>query len=346
MDNITTKNYIGISRDHSGSMSCLATPAQRDYNETIQLLKDSAVDLEIFLSVVNCGDGRNARVSTELHNIPIANAPQMSSYSTSAPGTPLFDSVGTLIELFENCPDANNPNASFLVMAVTDGEENSSRKWSGYQLTNKIKQLQATDRWTFVFRVPKGYKRKLLGVGIPEGNIFEWDQTAKGVQEGTEATASAFTEYYTGLRSGVKSTSSFYTNLSNIDLKDIKKSLVDISKEIQIWHVDTEAEGKNIREYCKFKLGSDWKKGAAFYLLMKPEREVQDYKQIIIKSKTSGEFFSGSNARIMLGLPTYGTHRVAPGDHGDYEIFLQSTSVNRKLPVGTTLAYWNDFDKS
>ncbi len=341
------KNYIGISRDHSGSMYTLRSAALQDYNETIELLQSTVVgtNQETYLSVVNCGSRHNGIVTVDEVNTPIQQATKLASYPADANSTPLFDSVGKLIELFESSPDANNPDVSFFIMAVTDGEENSSRVWSPRLLTTKINQLQATDRWTFVFRVPRGYKRKLCQLGVPEGNIFEWDQTTRGVKEATEATKQAFTEYYSGLRSGKKSTNSFYTNLSNVNIDTIKQTLVDISSKIKIWHVDTEAEGKNIREYCKFKLGRDWKKGAAFYLLMKPERNVQDYKKIIIKSKSTGECFSGAAARDLLGLPHYGTCKVIPDDHGDYEIFVQSTSVNRKLPVGTTLAYWEDFDK-
>ena len=342
------KNYIGISRDHSGSMMSIRKAAMRDYNETIQLLQETTTELgqDTIVSVVNCGYGRYARVNIDTENKPIHSIQKMSNYPADAGGTPLFDSVGELIRIFEESPDANNPNVSFLVMAVTDGEENASRTYTANMLNAKIKQLQATDRWTFVFRVPKGYKSKLVSYfGVPEGNVFEWDQTDRGVQEATQATKEAFTAYYGGLQSGVKSTTKFYTNLKDVDINEIKKSLVDVSSQIQIWHVDTAAEGNNIRDYCNNKLGGGWKKGAAFYLLVKPEREVQDYKKIIIRSKQTQQMYSGDNARDLLGLPKYGTCRVVPGDHGDYEIFIQSTSVNRKLPIGTTLAYWADFDK-
>lgn len=341
----TNKIYIGISRDHSGSMSHLANPALRDFNETIQLLQENsqATGQETFVSVVNCGDGRYARVSTDIQNIPVSNVPTLTRYQTDAPGTPLFDSVGELIRLFESSPDANNPDVSFLVMAVTDGEENCSRTWNSRTLTEKIKILQNTDRWTFVFRVPRGYKRRLVQMGIHEGNIFEWDQTAKGVTEATVATCAAFTEFYSGVKSGVKSTTSFYTNLKDVDLSQVKQQLIDISTQIHVWHVDTEAEGKNIREYCKFKLGREWKKGAAFYELTKKERAVQDYKLIVIQDKTSKACYSGPHARDLLGLPHYGTCSIIPEDHGNYNIFVQSTSVNRKLPVGTNVLYWENY---
>ncbi len=339
-------NYIGISRDHSGSMYSLAKAAATDYNETIQLLKESVDDTQdTIVSVVNCGTDRWPTVSIDVLNTPIQRVNKLNSYSANATGTPLFDSVGQLIDIFESIPDINNPDASFLIMAVTDGEENASKNWSNSRLTQKIKELQLTDRWTFVFRVPKGYKTQLIRTGIPEGNIFEWDQTAAGVEQATNITKNAITEYYSGLKSGVKSTTKFFTNLNDVSLSDVKKTLTNISSQIKIWHVDTDAEGSNIRDYCSFKLGTTWKKGAAFYLLVKPEREVQDYKLIIIKNKTTGEFFSGTEARDLLGLPHFGMCKIVPGNHGDYEIFIQSTSINRKLPKGTTLVYWEGFDK-
>ena len=84
------------------------------------------------------------------------------------------------------------------------------------------------------------------------------------------------------------------------------------------------------------------KRGAAFYLLMKPENEVQDHKQIAIRDKKTGVIYSGVNARQMLGLPYHGTVKVVPGNHGGYDIFIQSTSVNRKLVKGTQVLYWDN----
>jgi hypothetical protein len=83
------------------------------------------------------------------------------------------------------------------------------------------------------------------------------------------------------------------------------------------------------------------KRGAAFYQLMKKEDEVQDYKQIVIRDKKSKVVYSGANARQMLGLPYNGTVKVVPGNHGTYDIFIQSTSVNRKLVKGTQVLYWD-----
>jgi len=38
-----------------------------------------------------------------------------------------------------------------------------------------------------------------------------------------------------------------------------------------------------------------------------------------------------------------GTIKLAPGDYGNFEIFIQSTSNNRKLLAGTKCVYWRGY---
>jgi hypothetical protein len=41
----------------------------------------------------------------------------------------------------------------------------------------------------------------------------------------------------------------------------------------------------------------------------------------------------------MLGLPSNQNTRLHPGDHGNFDLFIQSESINRKLVGGTGVAY-------
>lgn len=335
------KNYIGISRDHSVSMRSIATMAARDYNAVVATIKEEAAEAnqDTIVSVVKCGVGREGIIAREAVNssITVLKPLNESDYGATGTSTPLWDSVGDLIEQFEAAPDANDKDVCFLVTAITDGEENSSYRWTKARLFEKMKKLQATDRWTFVFRVPKGYARALASNGVPAGNILEWDTTERGMAVSTQATKEAFKSYYKGMKEGTKSTDRFYTNVADISVKEIKKALVDISAQVNLWQVNDDSQ---IRPFCEAKLGQAMVKGAAFYQLTKKEDEVQDYKQIIIRHKVSGAVYTGAPARQMLGLPAYGMAKVAPGDHGEYDIYIQSTSINRKLPKGTTMIYW------
>jgi len=169
---------------------------------------------------------------------------------------------------------------------------------------------------------------------------LEWDQTERGVQAASVATRAAFGEFYKSRGAGAKSTDKFYANLNTTTLKEVKAALVDISSEVSIWPVLTTEKSYEIRPFVEKRLGGTaMKKGAAFYQLTKTET-VQEYKQVCIRDKKKGMVYSGEAARDLLGLPHYGEIKLAPGNHGNYDIFIQSTSVNRKLVEGTSLLYW------
>lgn len=338
-------NYVGISRDHSGSMRSIARAAARDYNDNIAAIRDSSLEnnQDTIVSVVECGYGRTSSVRRVIVNSNVTQLQPIDEfeYVADGSGTPLFDSVGELIEMFEKVPDVDDPNVSFLVMVVTDGAENASRKYNARSIAAKIRELQNSDRWTFVFRVPRGYARTLTRLGIHEGNILEWDQTERGVQQASARTREAFTEYMTARATGVRSTQKFYADLSNVSSKDVAAVLEDVSSEILIFPVGPKDNGAEIRPFIEARLGGKpMLKGAGFYQLTKTEPTVQDNKKILIRDKTTSAVYFGSAARQMLGLPTYGNVRLAPGAHGNFDIFIQSTSVNRKLNTGTSLIYW------
>lgn len=331
------KQYVGISRDHSGSMSSLRNPAMKDYNDNISAIKHAADEnkIDTIVSVVRCGI--KSSVDREIVNSNVQILKPLDSYQTDG-NTPLFDSVGELIDLLSKVPDADDPGVSFLVMAVTDGEENASKHWTSHALTEKFRTLQATDRWTFVFRVPRGYKAQLARLGVPEGNIQEWEQTERGMRESSLHTQTAVASYYTGVARGVRSTDHFYANAKSVTPAMARQTMVDISNEVSIWPVTN--GGAQIRQFVEGKNGHRMDLGSAFYQLTKTERYVQSYKLICIREKSTGRVYAGQSARDLLNLPKQGTISLSPGDHGDWDIYVQSTSNNRLLMAGTNVLFW------
>lgn len=342
------KDYVGISLDHSASMRGLTELAARDYNQMISDIKTNAIEFQqdIIVSRVNCGYGSTANVSVEVQNSSVSALEQIPehSYEANGRGTPLFDSVGLLIDIFEKMPDAGQQNVSFLINIITDGGENASQYWSARKLSQKIQALQATDRWTFVFRTPRGYSGHLINqLGLFPGNVQEWDQTKSGFERSTVETSSAMNGYFTARSQGKTAVRSFYANIKDLSSTEVKAQLTDISSQVTLWKVQTEAEASNIREFVEHKLGDKMLKGAAFYSLVggkKSADKVQASKLILIRDKTTGVIYFGSAARDLIGLSKTGDVKVRPGDLGNWELFIQSTSVNRKLSVGTELIYW------
>ena len=91
-------------------------------------------------------------------------------------------------------------------------------------------------------------------------------------------------------------------------------------------------------------VGATYNKGRGFYELTKSVK-VQQYKEIILQDKITGDIFNGSQVRERLGLyaQTEGgknTERLNRSHLMDkYTVFIQSTSYNRKLIGGTKFLY-------
>lgn len=99
-------------------------------------------------------------------------------------------------------------------------------------------------------------------------------------------------------------------------------------------------EDQDISSFVR-ETGARFKKGAGFYELTKSEK-IQENKEVVLKHKISGDMFSGEKAREMLGVPFGVRSTVRPPSYGelaDYDVFIQSTSVNRKLTKGTRFLY-------
>jgi hypothetical protein len=85
--------------------------------------------------------------------------------------------------------------------------------------------------------------------------------------------------------------------------------------------------------------GLTFQRGKGFYHFTKPEL-IQKNKEIVLREKSTGDFFEGNMCRKMLNLITYDeTKRIKPTDFPQYDIFIQSTSLNRKLMGGSQFLY-------
>lgn len=331
------KTYVVFGNDHSQSMYTIAGAALRDYNANVDAIKGAATRemLDTIVSVISFGKERNQVA----RDITVSN-PHVLHPMTSWPAvanTPLWDAVGNGIELMESVPDYNDPTVAFLFMYTTDGEEYGSQKYSKAKLAAKIRELSVQERWTFVFRVPKGKRDTLDGLGIPEGNIQEWETTAAGMAASTASTAAAVDKFYATRSAGLRSSNVFYADAAQVNTA----ALVDITNHVSLYVVPDEFNGKWIRDFILTKR-MQYLKGAAFYQLTKTESKVSHTKLILVRDRTTKKIYGGKEARQMIGMPTDRNARLHPGDHGNFDIFIQSESINRYLVAGTGVVYWEE----
>lgn len=345
------KIYTGISLDHSGSMRGVAQSAMNDYNTVVQSLRESASTNKVdsVLSVVQCGIAediyRGGRTVNRfsVQNSSIAAVQPLTDYPTTGGNTPLFDSVIMLINAFKNVPDYNSPDVSFLLMIITDGGNNAGST-SGQQLSREIIALQNTDRWTITFRVPRGEKTALVAMGIHPENILEFDAgDRKAWAASTVTTQAAVSGLFRSKSLGVNATRSFYqtADTSQLSQKEVRSELSNISKKVKIIRVTQADDAKQISQFIEEKTGAKYILGSAFYQLTKKEK-LQAQKSIIVWDKLSGEYYTGAEARSLLNLNATGEIKIAPGDTPQFEVFVQSGSVNRKLVAGTKVVVYKD----
>ena len=104
----------------------------------------------------------------------------------------------------------------------------------------------------------------------------------------------------------------------------------------QVLEVDSDSD---IRGFVEM-MGLTFKKGRGFYQFTKATT-VQPYKEILMIDRSTGDIFTNEVARRKLGITAPGNVRVSPSvfDKGRYDVFIQSTSVNRKLIGGTRFLY-------
>lgn len=327
------KTRVAFVLDKSGSMDSIKHDVIRAYNTlAADILKNSQEqDQDITVSLFTFSNN----VHTQYFNANPGTLKPLDTRSYVPDGlTALFDGVGKAIESLQSLPDAKDPDTSFLVIVVTDGEENASHQFGAARITQMLKETQATDRWSFAFQLPPNRSIPFASrFGIPLDNIREWQATREGTQQVEQTTTRALGTFFKDKAAGKMSTQSFYatTDLSNVTPKDVKNELDDVSNRFKVFTVEKEV---SVREFVEAKTKRPYVIGSTFYMLMKPEK-VQRTKTVLLMEKGKAAIWGGDKARTIIGLPADKDAKVTPGNHSMWDIFVKSTSVNRILPRGT-----------
>lgn len=324
-------NHIGFVIDASGSMrgrkdktiEVFEAQIQELKSESVRLNQDTRVSVFMFSDDVKCA----------VFDMDVMRFEGLRSLPWAFQSTALLDAVGGAISDMEAIHQKYGDH-SFLVYTLTDGEENVSKKWNKHALSSTLANLP--ENWTVVCLVPDSrgvsYAQEC---GFIRENIQVWSTTsAKGLEAVQQSTTTALKTYMTMRSRGVRGTKSFFaTDLSGVSKTTVTKStnvLPPASYDL------FENRGKSIMEIKAFveswRGAAQYVIGSAYYELMKPEK-IQGAKNILLQERKTGKVYEGAASRQLLGLPAHEI-KVTPGDHGDWRIFVQSTSVNRHVVPG------------
>lgn len=336
---VRQKNFTDVIfvLDRSGSMSGLMSQARNNLTQQLEQLRQASGPNDQYnVTIINFDDEIKTTVSGE--NVLHMSKGAYSAYLDASGSTRLYDAVLEAISVARARDDSKQ---AFLISVVTDGAENASRNHVS-EVARQVRELTAKDRFTFAYAGPPGSEYTGRSMGIPDGNITTWEGTARGIATlGT--TSNAALNSYTRSRSvGVMKSVSFYAQPTTPNAAafagQLDDKLEDVSNDVKVERVVT-GDPIVIDKFCTKKFGS-FEKGKCFYQLTESEK-VQDYKKVIIQDTTTGTFYSGwKAAKKLLGIPEFqGTVRIKPGSLGDFKVFVQSTSLNRKLVPGTAVVY-------
>ena len=139
--------------DRSGSMERIITDSIGGFNSLIEAQKKDSLE-----------NGNEVKVSLTIFNSTIDNIynfvdinevkPLTDKVFFATSMTALNDAIGITVDLvgkqLSNLPEEERPE-KVLVTVITDGEENSSRKYSNMDIKELVKHQETVYNWTFNF---------------------------------------------------------------------------------------------------------------------------------------------------------------------------------------------------
>ncbi|UTS52121.1 hypothetical protein [Synechococcus phage BUCT-ZZ01] len=318
-------NNVIFCIDESGSMQHHSRNVKKVFTETLQTISQLAGSQETQVSVYYFND--------KVRRTAFCSDPATVNTSDYDPNwaTAMRDCMIQAITEHRIIKDKSDVDRSFLMYVVTDGQDNRSLNTSS-SLANIIAGLG--DAWTVAALVPSAMDSHYAKMsGIPAGNIQIWDANSeRGMEEVSMSVAASYQSYSNARTTGVRSVA----NLFEVKAADLSKTALKQNLQVVSGTLHHAQKEYVIRDFAEHVTGKPYVKGSVFYELEKTET-IQAQKEIVIVSrKKDATRYGGKEARSLLGLPDYEV-RVRPGDFGDWRIFVQSTSVNRKINKGTSV---------
>lgn len=332
---MTVQNYVNhivLELDASGSM----------YSQTEALIKVADGEIK-YLAQRSQELGQETRVSVYMFNskakciiwdMDVLRLPSIKDLYRANGNTALIDATIMSLNDLAEIPEKYGDHA-FLVYVLTDGQENGST-----QQPTVLKRHLASlrDNWTVAVLVPDqraAFEAKKFG--FPADNIAIWDAaSSQGVAEGGTILRRATENYMIGRSQGVRSSRSmFSTGADAVNVRTVAAAgIMPLSSHSYVLVPVDPSSPSAIREFVQ-GCGLPYVLGRAYYQLSKTE-SIQPNKLVAIVEKATSKVYLGREARDLIGLPDVEV-RVRPDFNADFNIFVQSTSVNRKLVVGTKL---------
>lgn len=211
--------YNLIILDESGSMRPVRKQTISGCNETLNSIREIAnkhPEISQFISIY-CFDSERSRYLIKNKRAEEVSDLTKNDYSPNA-CTPLYDAIGkTVTELKEFI---GNTDSTVSVTIITDGEENSSKKWTQQEIVRLIDGLKE-EGWNFAF-IGANIDVKETAQGLNIDNFLEWEQTEQGTSDMFERESESREAY--NERTGFMSECDFYKKANEWERRNLLKA--------------------------------------------------------------------------------------------------------------------------
>lgn len=215
--------HVAMILDQSGSMGSTRGAAVQNYNEQVQQAKLNSKDQDIFCSLVTFNGEVFEHVWAE--SAEKLNEANEKDYVAEG-ATAMRDAIGYTVKKLLETTDSKNENVSYLVVIISDGEENSSKHFKALnqhdinmgkkdELKALIEEVQSTKRWTFTYMGCDEYYIKKVSeeTSIPIANCAKWSNaTPSMAAHGLMRNRNKLEGYYKGRTAGFGYTANVYSD--------------------------------------------------------------------------------------------------------------------------------------
>lgn len=330
-------DHIAIVVDASTSMDHLTKDVVRVVDNQVAYLAKRSVELNREVRVSVYFFGSKDDIVCAIFDMDALRLPSIAGLYKPYGWTALIDATLKSQEDLRTTSVIYGDHA-FLTYVITDGAENDSRR-GGSSLKDML--TSKPSNYTVGVLVPNHEARhKAARWGFPEDNIEIWDATsASGLDAASSRITTATENFFQGRQRGERGTNKlFSTGPEAVNAQTVtEKVKVGDLEPLPINKyslVPVPVVGAEIRPFVQ-EAGLPYKPGCAFYQL-KNTVTIQGTKEIAVVDKKTDKVYVGKGARDLVGLSDQ-TERRKANKNDQFDIFVQSKSVNRKLIVGTRL---------
>jgi uncharacterized protein YegL len=218
---MNSKTHVAILLDCSGSMQACQTETVAGFNEQVQAIRKSAqlsgAEGATFVTLAVFNDGVEfVRFAEPVDRLMEISADEYHPDSLTA----MLDAVGQTLKRFEK-KVKDSESIHYLVIIISDGEENDSREFTYERIAEMIQKRQQTGRWTFSYM---GANQDLSDISkrlsIPKSNVAIYTSSGKGTLIGMGALSKSTMDFLDRRSKGAATSDKFFRDEDEVQSVD------------------------------------------------------------------------------------------------------------------------------